>query len=441
MNTPIYDFLKEYIASDFSRLHMPGHKGASTAPELSAMFPFDITEIKGADSLFEAEDIIAESEENASSLYETKATCFSAGGSTLCIQTMISLVCKPKSKIIASRNAHKAFVNTCALLDLTPCFIKPCYNDSFGVSGEVSPESVEEAIKANPDASAVYITSPDYLGVISDVKAIAEICRAHNLPLLVDNAHGAHLKFTKEDLHPITMGATLCCDSPHKTLPVLTGGAYLHISPDCNITKEEAKARMALFGSTSPSYLIMLSLDLNNKYLAEKARMDFSILEDRVNALYSLGLPKISSRNDITKLTIDCYKLGYDGGELAELLRKAKIECEYSAKRHVVLMLSPFNREIDFERIENFLKNLKRRAPIEEENLTVKIPKPALSIREAIFKNSVNVSVENALGRISAETKIKCPPGVPVIVAGEIIDEDAQKILKMSSISSINVIQ
>lgn len=424
---------------------MPGHKGNHPDEVLREISRWDITEVSGADSLFEADGVLLESEENTSALYGSAHTSFSAGGSTLCIQAMVALTCRPGDTIIAARNAHKAFLNACTLLDVEPHWICPRYNDSFGVSGEVTAESVEAAITACPEAKAVYLTSPDYLGCISDIAAISGVCRAHAMPLLVDNAHGAHLHFLPEDRHPLTLGATLCCDSAHKTLPVLTGGAYLHVSRAASYTKEQVKNAMALFGSTSPSYLILLSLDLNNCYLAERGREDFARLEQTVAGLCGRAAEKgfrpISERFDATKLTLDAYAVGMTGTALADHFRAHDVECEYAARRHMVLMLSPQNTKWDVERACEALDSIIPAPPICDGEEGFAIPERVLGLREACFAPSERVDVDHALGRVSAEVKIKCPPGVPIVVAGERIDERVQKLLKRSSIFGLNVVK
>ncbi len=258
----------------------------------------------------------------------------------------------------------------------------------------------------------------------------------------MDNAHGAHLRFTREDRHPLTLGASLCCDSAHKTLPVLTGGAYLHVSRDFPLERELVKSRMGLFGSTSPSYLILLSLDLCNAYLAGQARSDFSRLEEAVQMLCGeLGLRPISPRWDFSKLTLDAWARGMSGEELAGFLRSRGIECEYAARRHTVLMLSPGNPPEDWARLRAALEALPAGEPLREEAEPFRLPERVLTPRRALFAPQERVPVDDALGRIAGETRIKCPPGVPVVAAGEKIGKDTQKILKISGIPAINVIK
>lgn len=272
MDTPIYDFLRKYAASGVLRAHMPAHKGREIFPDgLSSAL--DITEICGADSLFEASGIIRESERGMAELYGSADTFYSAAGSTLCIQAMLAAMKQEGRKVIAVRNVHRAFLNAAALLDLDVEWVMPDYTDGI-LSGTIGPADIERALAETPNA-CVYLTSPDYTGRMADIRGIAEICRSHGAPLLVDNAHGAHLHFLPESRHPIALGADICCDSAHKMLPALTGAAMLHTSSEryAGVLRQ----CMSLFASTSPSYLIMASLDLCRRYISEQIRADIAV--------------------------------------------------------------------------------------------------------------------------------------------------------------------
>ena len=442
MNTPIYDFLINYKNKNISRLHMPGHKGRETDDIFGRMFPYDITEIAGADSLFEANGIIAESEKNATSLFRTKKTIYSTGGSTLSIQTMLSLACKPKTTVISARNAHKAFINSCALLDLNVAWIFPKATEiSNAVSVNYTADDVEELIKSTENVSAVYVTSPDYYGKIYDIKGIAEVCHKHDIPLLVDNAHGAYLAFLGEDLHPIHLGADMCVDSAHKTMPTLTGAGYLHINNEKYIA--DAKNNMVLFGSTSPSYLIMASLDRCNKYIEENME-EFKITAHRVELLkFALSDAYTILETEPFKLTVETIPAGIYGTDFAQYLREQGIECEYSDYGYVVLMFSVMTPKEDYDKILKAMQRVKMpklmlRAPGVPADC---IPKIAMTIREATFAENEELSVEVAVGRICGKTKIICPPGIPLIVPGEVIDENCVKILNRYRISNINVVK
>lgn len=428
MKTPIYDFLKNYCNSDITRLHMPGHKGRFACPVTADM---DITEIQGADSLFESDGIIKESEQIASKLYKTEATLYSAGGSTLCIQAMLALVKREGRNVIALRNVHRSFLAAAALLGIDPLWIYPEYTGGI-LSGKIPMDSLEKALKVT-EKPCVYITSPDYLGKTADIQAIAKLCLKYNAVLLVDNAHGAHLAFTG-GTHPISLGADMCCDSAHKMLPALTGGAYLHIGN--KNYKDKAKAAMSLFGSTSPNYLIMASLDLCNKYIAEQIRSD---TEKTMYALNSLR-EKISSKYKIYEgepyhLTLMC-----DGIDLSDQLRSKNIEVEYADKSFAVLLFSPCNTS---EEIEYTAKSLMECNPQPSEEITFSLPEmeKAMTIREATLSDFEEIDVENSLGRICAAVNVPCPPAVPIAVSGEVINSECIKIFKRYGILKVNVIK
>lgn len=443
MNTPIYDFVNNYANSGTVRAHMPGHKGRSPAGcGFGEAFPYDITEIKGADSLYEAGGIIAESEKNAASLFGTAATFYSAGGSTLCIQAMLTAVCGQGHAFICGRNAHRSVMNSCVLLDLEPCWLYPDYEDGSVVSGTITAASVEKAIERYRDKNpaCVFITSPDYLGRIAPVAEIAEVCHRHGLPLLVDNAHGAYLAFLEENLHPIALGADMCCDSAHKTLPALTGAAYLHVRDGKFVP--ELRRDMALFGSTSPSYLIMESLDLCNKYLAEDFRAELAetvkLVSDFKERFAHLAVPD----TEPLKVSFYAYPCGLRGYELAEQLRRNGVEVEYADETHAVLMFSASSSVEDFSKTAHAAERLMcPRILLRPPQFTVPEAERAMSPREAFFAPRETIPVEDAAGRIAAESVAVCPPCIPIAAAGEVIDENIIKILKIYSIFHVNVVQ
>ena len=436
MNTPIADFVKKYSEKDFSRFHMPGHKGESFV----GCEKFDITEIDGADVLSCADGIIYESEKNASSLFKTAHTFYSAGGSSAAIFAMLAL--SGGKKILAARNVHKAFINACALLDYEAVWLMP--EEASGVlSCKVSAKSVEEKILSeNP--SAVYLTSPDYLGNIQDIAGISEVCKKYGIPILVDNAHGAYLGFLKNSQHPIHLGATACSDSAHKTLPVLTGGAYLHISKDAPADYlENAREKLSLFSSTSPSYLILQSLDLCNAYLSdgfEKKLADCIAKTDSAKeVIKSHGFSVLIS--EPLKITIDAAASGYSGHALAEKLRVSKIEPEFYDNDYVVLMVTPQNKDADFKKLENVFSSIIPMPAILKNSVRISAPKRRMSIREAVFMGSEIIDVTTALGRICAAPTVSCPPAVPIAISGEEITEEITELFLHYGIRKIKVVK
>ncbi|MBO5416608.1 MAG: PLP-dependent transferase [Clostridia bacterium] len=447
MNTPIYDFVRSYAESDISRLHMPGHKGV---PFLGCE-PLDITEIAGADELFSADGIILESEKNAASLFGTAHSFYSTEGSTLAIKAMLALVSASaraegkRPRVLAARNAHKAFIYACALLDLDAEWL-------YGSGAEhlcacrISAEEVETALRVTDSLpSAVYLTSPDYLGNIADIEGIAKVCHAYGVPLLVDNAHGAYLKFLSPSRHPIDLGADLCCDSAHKTLPCLTGGAYLHISKNAD-SEYLASARdlMALFATTSPSYLILQSLDLCNRYIAEDYPAQLRESADKLSSLRTrlADMGFSIAQTEPLKLVICAAESGYCGSDLAEILRENMVEAEFVDRDYIVLMATPQTHDSDLERIAVALSRISPKEPIQRENLLPCIAETSpLSIREAVLAPSELVSVESAEGRICGAPTVSCPPAIPIVVSGERISKSAVDLFVRYGIKKIKVVR
>lgn len=438
MDTPIYDFLRSYADSGTLRAHMPGHKGKSPAEAPELLYKYDITEIKGADSLFESDSIIARSEANASKLYGTAATVFSAGGSTLCIQAMLALMKQENRRIISVRNVHRAFLNAAALLGLNVQWLLPEYSGGI-LSGRILLPDVEETLAASEAPSCLYVTSPDYTGRLADIAALAALCKRYGARLLVDNAHGAHLAFFAENMHPIALGADLCCDSAHKMLPALTGAALLHTS-----RKEYApglKQAMSLFGSTSPSYLIMASLDLCNAYLADRIKEDIAAALPRLNELRSsLSDRLVFAESEPFHITVKAAESGFCGTELAELLRSRGVECEYADEELLVMLMSPFSAAEDFGRLRAALESAVSGASRYKKPANAfrpKLPKMACAIREAAFAPAEEIPVEEAEGRICASVKVPCPPAVPIAVSGEVIDRDCIGIFRAYGIKTV----
>lgn len=422
---------------------MPGHKGKS----LIGIEHLDITEIEGADSLYEASGIIAESEREASALFGSE-TYYSTEGSSLCIRAMIHLACVyarargENPLLLAGRNAHKAFHSAAALLDVDVEWLVP--NDMHNyLSCEISAEYLSKYLeKCDKKPTALYVTSPDYLGNVADIKELADVCHKYGMLLIVDNAHGAYLRFLSPSQHPMDLGADICCDSAHKTLPVLTGGAYLHLG---NGVKDElgslVKDSMLLFGSTSPSYLILQSLDKANEYLeGYKDRLAYFV--NKVDALKNL-LKKngyVLYGNEPLKITIFAKSCGYRGYELAKELGEKGMVCEFADPDFVTLMLTPENED-DVDAIERILLSIEKRNAILEAVPTFSRAVRAMSLREACLLPFETVSVEQSKGRIASLSTVGCPPAVPIVISGEIVDEKAIECFKYYEIDKINVVK
>ena len=468
MTTPIVDFVRRYAQSGTSRLHMPGHKGQS----LLGFEPWDITEIKGADELYGADGIIAQSEANATRLFGTAHTYYSTEGSSQCIRAMLCLALQAapaagqRPILLAARNAHKALLYAAALLDFDIQWLWPAPQDAGALcSCPVSAAKLADALQGLAQQGqrpfGVYITSPDYLGGVQDIAALAKACKASDVPLLVDNAHGAYLRFLPQGgQHPIALGAAMCCDSGHKTLPVVTGGAYLHLGQNAPVQDEAAvRNALALFGSTSPSYLILQSLDKCNQILSEgyplrllqccgrltRLRRE---LNEAAAAKHCPGPLALDS--EPLKVTLDAAVLGLSGTELAEKLRAAKIECEYADPRYLVLMFTPDNPPQDFERLTAAVFRIAEELvgpvtlPEETAGEFAELERglhTCCTIRQAVFAPQEQLPAEQAVGRICAMPTVSCPPAIPIVVSGEQITPAAAAWMKRYHVEKVSVIR
>lgn len=412
---PLTSYLQEYARLRTLRAHMPGHKGRSLPePAVPAdAYAWDITEIAGADSLFEADGILLEAEHRTAAVYGSPACCWSAGGSTLCIQAMLARMRMQKRTVIAARTVHRAFLNACILLGLEVHWVFP---QAGGViSGEYAAEDFAQAlqeVRKTGKSACVYVTSPDYLGNQQDIGTLSQLCHAQDAPLLVDNAHGAHLPFLPENRHPMALGADYCCDSAHKMLPALTGAAILH----CRSEREarELKCCMQMFGSTSPSYLIMQSLESCTAYLEMRGYEDISRCAQRAAALRK----KLAGKYAFIGTEPLHLTIAADGHDLAAQLRKLGVECEYEDASFLVLLLSPVMTEEEFAVLFHALEHCTPQAP----RPVPELPEPMRQVcgmRTAALSGWEAVPLSQAEGRLCGPVQVPCPPAVPIAVSGE----------------------
>ncbi len=426
MTTPIHDFLEKYSKTAPLRLHMPGHNGE---------VPHDITEIEGADSLFDATEtskgIIAKSEKNAAEVFGTDRTCYSCGGSTLAIQAALGILKAQGCKTIAaSRYSHKSLITAATLLRLN---IKWLYPEEYLHA------DVDFGGDALNGADAVFTTNVDYLGGtcrIPDTK----------LPVVVDNAHGAYLKFVNKEkfgrkyLHPTEFGIpVISAESAHKTLPVLTGGAYLHFAGGTDFSR--AKEMMAMFGSSSPSYLIMESLDNCNKLLynhPDLVNHACAAVAQLKEQLAAFEIPILES--DPLRVVVKAWEYGYNGFNYSDKLRANGVECELADRNHVVLLFSAATTVKDCQRALTAMTLIPKKKPIFKAQYPVVKPKAALPIYDAVFMPQKKVPLAKAVGFVCGEIKAPCPPCIPVVMPGEIIDDSTAESLRLYNVKEISVI-
>lgn len=428
--TPLYDAVLNYAAKDPARFHMPGHKGGRgyDGGYLNAVLPYDLTELPGTDNLYTPEDVINEAEELAARVFDADFTLFSAGGATLCVQTMLFNAIKKGDSIIVCRNCHKSVVNALGLIDAKVIWVFPETGENNLLHG-LKADNIETALRNNPDAKAVFITSPDYYGIMADVKGISDVCHKHNIPLLCDSAHGAHLHFLNPNLHPLAQGADICSDSAHKTLPVMTGGAYLNIKGTF-FEKKNLKKAMSLFGSSSPSYPIMASLDKARLWCEASGKEAFEKLKNRClyikNELDSFGYITLRAINtDPVRITVNTASLNLNAFKAYEYLYKNGIYCEMADNENLVLIPSPFNSECDFDMFLKSMYDMSKLPRSDDVRAARELPKPfaVLSINEAIMSKTEKIKLKEAAGRICAEPLFMYPPAIPFYMPGERIDD------------------
>ncbi len=368
----IIEELAELSAGSFYPLHVPGHK-RHILRNNGLPYSLDVTELASTDNLHRPKGLIKEAMDRAAELYGAKKTFFLVNGSSCGILAAIGTAAKRRGCIIAARNSHISVFNAIRINDLKPRFIMPQICDSLGICASVMPETVEKAIKCTPSAEAVVITSPTYEGVLSDIRSIAGICHSHNIPLIVDEAHGAHLKFLKigGDIYESALdsGADLVIQSAHKTLPALTQSAFIHVARESIIDTVRLSEQLSIYESSSPSYILMASLDEAVDILFKEGDVLFERLSGNITklneALSELKCLKtfIFKNNeegvfakDPTRLLINSGTAGLDGEALAMLLRKDfRIETEMSAGKNVLAVATIGDTEEGFERFRDAL--------------------------------------------------------------------------------------
>lgn len=443
MNTPICDFVRQYNEEKSIRMHMPGHKGSS----FLGFEHLDITEFDGADDLYHASGIIKQSEDNATKIFGFP-TYYSTEGASQCIRAMLYLVLLNAKKngqkpvIAAGRNAHKAFVSAAALLDFDIVWLYPKTAESY-LSCNITPNGLEAFLeRAEEKPVAVYLTSPDYLGKTADIEGLSQVCRKHGVLLVVDNAHGAYLKFLEKSRHPIDLGAHLCCDSAHKTVPVVTGGAYIHISNElCDFSREDVKNALALFGSTSPSYLILQSLDKCNSYLEsykQKLKEFLPVIAQVKATLEEKGFCFYG--DEPMKLTVCAKEYGYTGNELADILKLNNIFCEFSDPDYLVLMPTPETKDTELQKIADVLTSIPRKKAISILPPQFVRVEKKMSVREAALSPSEILPIEECEGRVLSAVTVGCPPAVPIIICGEKITKEVVDCFRYYGITECSVV-
>ena len=449
----LYQKLEKYSKKDIVPLHMPGHKRNTKMLGTQLPYNIDITEIDGFDDLHHADGIIKNIQEKAQKIYNTKKSFLLINGTTCGILAGIRSFVKKNDKILVARNCHKSVYHAIELNELKPIYVMPKTNED-GINLEITPKKVKNKIKENPDVKLVVLTSPTYEGIISDIKEIVKICHENKIPVLVDEAHGAHLKFmnkTKE-LSAVDAGADIVVQSVHKTLPALTQTSLLHINGNM-VNEEKLKHELSIFETSSPSYILMASIENCLDFLQQKENM-FEKYEENLEYFYS-KTKKIKKleilKNKLTdqyfddgKIVIITTKTNITGKELSEILRKKyKIELEMSSVNYAIAMTSVCDSKENVERLINALIDIDAKLEIQKmpkyefENI---LPIISKSIYEAEKEDKfVKIDYRKVEGRISKEYMWVYPPGIPIITPGEIISKDIINLLEQISEAGLEI--
>lgn len=450
--TPLLEALRACSRRPHAAFYAPGHKqGQGISPMLKdllgeAVFRADLPELPELDNLFAPQGVIQEAQELAAAAFGAEQTWFLANGSTAGVIAAILATCNPGDTIVLPRNVHQSAISGLILAGAVPIFVPPEYDAALDIAHCITPETIANTLAQHPDAKAVMMVSPTYYGVCGDVGAIAQITHQHNIPLLVDEAHGAHFAFHPDLPKPaLAAGADLVVQSTHKVLSAMTQASMLHIKSSL-IAPDRISQALQLVQSTSPSYLLLASLDATRRQMATQGKLLMSRtleLADfaRTQISQILGLSALQPEQagtpgfvelDRTRLTVTVSRLGLDGFTADELLhQKLSVTAEFPSLQHLTFIISLGNTQEDIEQLvqafATLTNNPSPHLPIPPfPHLPIpSSPHPPISPRQAFFSSTKTLPIAQTVDRISAELVCPYPPGIPVLLPGETITIEA----------------
>ena len=449
--------LEKYFNENYLPMHMPGHKRNIKLLGEKLPYKIDITEIEGFDDLHHPEGIIKEIEEKAKKIYKSKKSFILVNGSTCGILAGIRSVVNYGDKVLVARNSHKSVYNAIEVNGLKPIYVLPKI-DKYGINKNVEANDIEKILEKNKDIKLVIITSPTYEGVLSDIKAIVNIAHKYKVPVLVDEAHGAHLKFMENsNFEALNCGADIVIQSLHKTLPALTGTAILHIKGDL-VKEEDVRRELSIFETSSPSYILISSIDECLDLIERNGKKLFLDYQENLKYFYNeakalkklkvLGNELLNNNNkknieeiekklyDFGKIVVITKNTNITGKELSDILRKDyKIEVEMASTYYIIAMTSICDNKESFERLLNASKeiDLKLKKVVEDNSASyeIQLPKKEMTINEALnSKKFMLENYKNLEGKISKEYIFAYPPGIPIITPGEVFDKNIINIIE-----------
>ena len=454
MKNYIIEELQNNIDNELISFHVPGHKSGKIyellgyTDILNNIYKMDTTEIIGTDNLHSPEGIISKSQERASRVFKSEKTYYLIDGSTCGVQAAILAVCNPKDKIIVNRDCHQSVISACVLGEVEPVYLKPEINEEYNISIGVSLCEIKKTIDKNKDAKAILLTYPSYYGNTYNLNEICKYAHENNLVVIVDEAHGSHLGLS-DDLPKTALeqGADIVIQSTHKTLPAFTQSSMLHTQGNL-INKEKIEVVLRMIQSSSPSYLLLSSLELAVDIYDKNGNRLMNELLDNIE-LFKSKFAKNASINilnddDKTKVYISLKNIGLTGYELEIILREEhNIQIELSNYYGVLLVCTLGNEKEDFKILENSLidiidskKKNKKLTSVKYPNI---IPKKVISPREAFYKPKKSVKIENSEGKICGENIVPYPPGISIISPGEVITKDIIEYLHLCIKEGMNI--
>lgn len=437
---PIEQAMSRYAKRNTVRFHVPGHKGRGQESFLSSVLPYDVTELPGLDDLHHPEEAILEAERLAAEVFRAEESLFLIGGSTVGNLALLLTVCRPGEVVLVQRNVHKSVINGLILAQARPIYLKPEMDPVTGQAVGVALIELQEKIREYPQARAVFLSNPNYYGMGYDLRAYAECCHLAGIPLLVDEAHGAHFGFAEElPLSAMQCGADAAVQSTHKMLSSMTMSSMLHIQGDL-IDRSRLRQVLSMVQSSSPSYPLLASLDRARYELAQRGKELFQeglLLAERLRqGVKEMGIPWLSAVRregvydflDPLKVTLHTSSSLCSGFRLKEYLEVSGIYPEMADERLVLLVLSAETREEDIRRTLDVLASLDRELPVDSTRIGDKVhfsQQVVLTPHEVFNRSSrVTIPFSQAEGKIAAEMVAPYPPGIPVVNPGERLDRE-----------------
>lgn len=444
---PLVEAMIKYKNANVYPLHTPGHKGGRGMAdllrrELGESVVMDVSLMSELDDIHEPETYIAEAQRLAAETYGSDACFWAVNGTSQAIHAMLMTAVKPGEKVLVPRNAHRSVAGGLILGDIQPVFMEPDYSEEFGIYTQISAATVQQKLQEHSDIKAVLLTSPNYYGIAADIRKIAEICHQRKIPLLVDEAHGAHLGFSdKLPASALQCGADAVAQSTHKLIGAMTQCSMLHIRQGL-LDVQQAADVMSILTTTSPNYLLMASLDAARAQLqscgaqmAEHAAAAAAKLRRLCRSFQGLKVLAEQDaqgyRLDTTKVTVNVSAWGYSGVEAGELLRQAGIAVELVDAQNVLFLVTyaDDNREFDdiLEKIACVLSRME--ANKKQQQIKISLPElpqtdMGLSVREVFFGKKVSIPFAESIGKVCAEQISFYPPGIPILLPGEIISAE-----------------